>query len=315
MIKLNSIIEARNRISKVVKHTPLYFSNYFSQICHNQVYLKLDNLQITGAFKIRGASNFMLQIDSSKKKKGVITASSGNHGKAVACAAKMVGLPAKVVVPTDAPITKVNGIKEFGSEIIFWGKYTKERIEKAQEIAKDENLTFIHSFNHPWIIEGQGTTGLEILEDLPEADAVLVPIGGGGYISGISVAIKEQNPAVKIYGVEPSKSNCMWLSLRENKITELEHIDTIADGLRCNKPGDLTFSIVKKYVDDILLVNDKDIEIALKSLLKEEKLLAEPSGVVTLAALLSKKFLFKDKKVVAVITGGNVDMEFIKRLL
>lgn len=315
MIQLNSIINARNRISNIVKHTPLYYSQYFSQTFHSNIYLKLDNLQVTGSFKIRGAYNFISQISSSGQAKGVIAASSGNHGKAVAYAAREVGLSAKVVIPIDAPKIKVDGIQGQGAEVIFWGKYTKERLQKAKEIARKSDLIFIHSFDHPWIIEGQGTGGLEILDDLPEPDIVLVPIGGGGYISGISLAIKTRNPKVKIYGVEPLKSNCMWLSLKEKKITELKYIDTIADGLRSSKPGKLTFSIVNQYVDDILLVEEKDIIIALKTLLKEEKILAEPSGVVSLAALLSNRAMIENKNVVAVITGGNIDMELLKKLL
>jgi len=315
MIQLKDIQAGRERISKFIKHTPLYYSTYLSQISNHHVYLKLENLQNTNAFKVRGASNYILQVESSIGKRGLITASSGNHGKAVAYVASRIGYPVKVVVPTDAPLTKVKSIKDYGAEVIYWKKFTKERDEKAQKLAKDNQLTFIDSVDHPWIIEGQGTVGLEIIEDLPDIDTILVPIGGGGLISGISLAIKEKNPKVKIYGVEPIGSNSMFLSLQAGKVTELKNINTIADGLRSNHPGSLAFTIVKKYVDDIILVTDEEIRMALKTLLLEDKLLAEPSGAVTLAAILAGKVPFKSNKVAVVISGGNVDIENVKKLV
>lgn len=315
MTRLKNIQVANERISKFIKHTPLYPSVCFSKISNHHVYLKLENLQNTNAFKVRGASNYILQINPSIGKRGVITASSGNHGKAIAYVASRIGYPAKVVVPTDAPLSKVKSIKDYGAEIIYWKKFTKERDNKAKQLAKNNELTFIDSVDHPWIIEGQGTVGLEITEDLPAVEAVLVPVGGGGLISGICLAIKEKNPQVKIYGVEPTGSNSMYLSLQVGKLTKLKNINTIADGLRSTQPGGLAFSIVKKYVEDILLVTDAEIRIALKTLLMEDKLLAEPSGAVTLAALLSGKVPSKRNKVVAVISGGNVDIENIKKIL
>ena len=315
MIQLKDIQVTKDRISKFVKHTPLYYSVYFSKISNHHVYLKLENLQNTNAFKARGASNYILQLEPSLGKKGVITASSGNHGKAVAYVASRIGYPATVVVPTDVILSKVKSIKDYGAEIIYWKKFTKERDEKAKQLARDNELTFIDSVDHPWIIKGQGTVGLEIIEDLPDVEAVLVPIGGGGLISGICLAIKEKNPQVKIYGVEPTGSNSMYLSLQAGKLTELKYINTIADGLRSTQPGSLTFPIVKKYVEEILLVTDEEIKIALKILLMEDKLLAEPSGAVTLAALLAGKVPFKNNKVVAVISGGNIDVENIKEIL
>ncbi len=317
MTRLKDIqsVTVNERIFKFIKHTPLYSSAYLSQISNHHVYLKLENLQNTNAFKVRGASNYILQLESSIGKRGLITASSGNHGKAVAYVASRIGYPVKVVVPTDAPLTKVKSIKDYGAEVIYWKKFTKERDEKAQQLAKDNQLTFIDSVDHPWIIEGQGTVGLEIIEDLPDVEAVLVPIGGGGLISGISLAIKEKNPKVKIYGVEPIGSNSMFLSLQAGKVTELKNINTIADGLRSNHPGSLAFTIVKKYVDDIILVTDEEIRMALKTLLLEDKLLTEPSGAVTLAAILAGKLPFKNNKVAAVISGGNVDIENIKKYI
>ena len=315
MVQYSDVKLANERISQYIKHTPLYYSGYLSQVTNNQVFLKLENLQNTNAFKLRGAFNYTLQIDPSIGKRGVITASSGNHGKAVAYAASYIGYPAKVVVPVDAPLTKVKSIKDFGAEVIPWGRFTNERNEKAKEIAEKEGLIFIDSVDHPWIIAGQGTIGLEITEDLSEVEAVLVPVGGGGLISGVSIAVKEKNPKVKIYGVEPEGSNSMHLSLSKGKIAELENINTIADGLRSNKPGNLAFSIVKRYVEDILLVSDDEIRMALKILLMEDKFLAEPSGAVAMAALLSGRFPHKNMKIAIVVSGGNVDLENVKSIL
>ncbi|MFZ2331179.1 MAG: threonine/serine dehydratase [Atribacterota bacterium] len=315
MVNLKDIGYANKRITKYIKHTPLYYSSYLSNITHNKVFLKLENLQNTNSFKVRGAFNYILQIESSVGMKGVITASSGNHGNAVAFAASCAGYPARVVVPVDAPEIKIKAIKEFGAEVIPWGKYTSERNLKAKEIAKKEGLTFVDSVDHPWIIAGQGTVGLEIIKDFPEIENIIVPIGGGGLISGISIAVKEQKPDVRIYGTEPEESNSMYLSLSNGEITELNNINTIADGLRSNKPGYLTFDIVKKYVNKVLLVKDDDIKFALKTLLLKEKFLAEPSGAVALAALLSGKFQHQNSNVALVISGGNVDLEMVKKFL
>jgi threo-3-hydroxy-L-aspartate ammonia-lyase len=315
MVRLEDIQLARERISKYIKHTPLYPSSGFSHLCGNSIFLKLENVQNTNAFKVRGASNFLLQMNPSFGKQGVITASSGNHGKALAYVASKMGYPAKVVVPNNAPAVKVEAIQNFGAEVIHWGEFTKERDAKANQIAEKEGLTFVDSVDHPWIIAGQGTIGLEVAEDLADVEVILVPIGGGGLISGIAIAIKENNPKVKIFGVEPIGSNSMYLSIKEGKITERRNINTIADGLRSNQPGNLAFEIVEKYVDDILLVNDDDIVKAFKILLLEDKFLTEPSGAVALAALITGKFPCKNKKIVAIVSGGNIDIENIKKYL
>lgn len=315
MVNLKDIGFANKRIAKYIKRTTLYYSTYLSNIANNKVFLKLENLQSTNSFKVRGAFNYILQIESSVGMKGVITASSGNHGNAVAFAASCVGYPARVVVPVDAPEIKIKAIKKFGAEVIPWGRYTSERDIKAKEIAKKEGLTFVDSVDHPWIIAGQGTVGLEIIEDFPEIENIIVPIGGGGLISGISIAVKEQKPDVRIYGTEPEESNSMHISLIKGQIIELNNINTIADGLRSNRPGNLAFDIVKKYVNEVFLVKDDDIKFALKTLLLEEKFLVEPSGAVALAALLSGKFLYKNSNVALVLSGGNVDLDMIKKLL
>jgi len=315
MITLQDIRAARERVAGIINRTYLDHSATFSRLCGNQVFLKPENLQKTGAFKIRGAANHILQLDPQRARGGVITPSSGNHGQAVAYAASRAGFPAVVVVPEDASPAKVAAIRGYGAEVIFCGTTSLERIEKARELARERGMAFVHSFDDPWVMAGQGTIGLEILEDLPDVDAVLVPIGGGGLISGIATAIKESRPGVKVFGVEPAGSNSMYLSCRAGQVTELKGVNTLADGLRTSKPGELTFPVVQKYVDDILLVEEEEIKAALVTLLERGKLLAEPSGAVTVAALLAGKVPLQGKKVVAVISGGNVDLKLVARLL
>jgi len=315
MVKFAEIEEAQNRISHIVKHTNLEYSDFFSQISGHQVYFKTENLQYTNSFKPRGASNFVLQLDPDIAARGVIASSSGNHGQGVAYIASKMRYPCVIVVPKGAIEAKVQAIKSFGAEVIYCGTSSEERRKKARELSEERKMIFIHGFDDPKVIAGQGTIGLEILEDFPEVEVILAPIGGGGLISGILSAVKEKRPDIKVYGVEPSESNCMYVSLHEGKITKLLKTSTIADGLRSNRPGNLTFPIVKEYIDDIILVCEEDILKATKNLLLKAKLLVEPSGAVTSAALISKKIPGKNKKVVPIISGGNVDLKFIKKLL
>ena len=315
MIAFPDIIEAQQRIVNVITRTYLDHSATLSRLSGNEIYLKPENLQKTGAFKVRGAANFILKSDPQKICRGVITGSSGNHGQAVAYAAALADYPAIVVVPEDVSPAKAAAIKGYGAELVPCGTTSQERIEKAQELAQTKGLSFVHPFDDPWVMEGQGSIGLEILEDLPDVDAVLVPVGGGGLISGIATAIKGARPDTKVYGVEPVASNSMYRSLRAGKVTELTGIKTLADGLRTNKPGLLTFSVVQKHVDDILLVTEEEIKKALLFLLERGKLLAEPSGAVTVAAVLAGKVPLKGKKLAVVISGGNMDLKLLPRLI
>ena len=315
MVEFAEIKEAQNRISHIVKHTNLEYSDFFSLTSGHQVYFKTENLQYTNSFKPRGASNFVLQLDPGIAAKGVIAASSGNHGQGVAYIASKMGYPCVIVVPKGAIEAKVQGIKDLGAEVMYCGTSSEERRKKARELSKKRKMVFVDGFDDPKVVAGQGTIGLEILEDFPEVEVILVPIGGGGLISGILLAVKEKRPDIKIYGVEPIESNCMYVSLHEGKIIKLPRTNTIADGLRSNRPGNLTFPIIKKYIDDIILVREEDILKATKNLLLKAKLLVEPSGAVTSAALISKKIPGKNKRVVPIISGGSVDLEFIKKLL
>lgn len=308
MISLEDVKKARERIKDWIHETPLFSSATFSLWSGNEVYLKAENLQKSGAFKFRGAMNFMLSMDEEERKKGVVTGSSGNHGQALACAAKILGVKAIVVVPEDASTAKVAAIEGYGALVERCGRSSTERISRAMEIAEQREMTFVPPFDHPWIMAGQGTTGLEILDELPDVDAVLVPCGGCGLISGVATALKESSKKVKVYGVEPERSNSTYLSLKAGHIVELKNIETIADGLRTASPGKITFPIVQKYVDDVLLVSEEEIKKTVLLLLERAKLLVEPSGAVPVAALLYGKVPFKAKKTVALMSGGNVDL-------
>lgn len=315
IINLEEIKTAERRLKGVINRTRLDYSNTLSKISGNEVYLKPENLQKTGSFKIRGAVNHIFHIDKEKGRRGVITASSGNHGQAVAYAAALAGYPATVVVPENASSVKVAAARAYGAEIVYCGKVSTQRRSKALELAAEKGFSYIHGFDDPYVISGQGTIGLEILQDLTDADIVLVPVGGGGLISGIATAIKESKPKVKIIGVEPIMSNSMFLSLKAGRITELNTINTIADGLRSNKPGKLTFPTVQRYVDDIFLVTEEEIKTALITILERGKILAEPSGAVTVAAVLAGKIYYQHKKIVAVISGGNIELNMVAKLI
>lgn len=311
MITIREIREARERIAPHVNRTVLDPSRTFSELSGQTVFFKPENLQKTGAFKFRGAVNAIVSLSPDAGKKGVVTGSSGNHGQAVACAAQAAGYRATIVVPEDASPAKVAAIRGYGAEVLFFGHVSSERIARARELMVERGMTFIHPFNDTRIMAGQGTIGLEILEDLADADAVLVPIGGGGLISGIATAIKALKPSVKVFGVEPSRSNSMYLSLQEGHRITLERIETLADGLRTNIPGEATFEVIRQRVDDIVLIEEDSIRRAMRLLLERGKMLVEPSGAVTAAALLEKKLPFSGKKVVAVLSGGNVSMDLL----
>ncbi len=311
----SDILKAKERLKGVINQTHLQYSKTFSRWSRGEIYLKPENLQKTGSFKIRGAYNKISTLTEAEKRKGVITASSGNHAQGVAYSASLLGVKATIVMPIDAPKSKVEAVKDYGGNIIFHGQTSSERIERAAELAHKEGLIMIHSFNDPYVIAGQGTIGIEILEELPDTDIILVPIGGGGLISGISIAAKEKNKDIAIIGVEAEGAPTMTKSLRVGKLIKLDSIDTIADGIRTTQVGSITFEIAKELVNDVVLVNDEEIKEAVFYLLQRGKLLVEPSGAVTVAAVLSKKVNVKGKKCVAVLSGGNIDMALLKEIV
>lgn len=279
------------------------------------MYLKLESYQPIRMFKIRGAANKILKLSFEERKRGLIAASSGNHGLAVSYVAKLVGTTATIVVPTTAVQEKVNAIEEYGGRVIKHGLFHDERLSKALEIQKASGEVLIPPFDDPDIIAGQGTIGLEICEDLSDVSTVMVPIGGGGLISGIATAVKALKPATKVIGVEPEKASSMYQSLKTGKISQLLDTTSIADGLATRAPGQLTFEIAKRNVDEILLVSEEQIEKAVYTVMKECHMVLEPSAAAAIAALLEKVRLMSGEKVVVVVSGGNVSLKTLGTIL
>ena len=315
IVSFQNILEASRKIRNFVARTPTYHSVVFSQRTGAEVYLKLECFQPVGVFKIRGAVNKICSLSPSELKKGLVTSSSGNHGVAVAYAAKIYGAKAVVVVPENAVKEKVEAIETYGAEVVKYGKDYDEAYSKALEIQKKTGITFVHPFNDSFVIAGQGTVGLELLEDVPDLDTIIVPIGGGGLISGISVAAKTLNPNIRIVGVQPEGAPAVYRSWKAGKIVEVDSVNTVADGLAARKPLDLTFRIIKKYVDDILLVTEQEIGEAVLALLHEAHILAEPSGAASSAALLFKYHPKPKEKVVVIVSGANISIDYLASLL
>lgn len=309
------IESALNRVKPYVVETPILFSPQLSETTGTQVYLKCENLQRTGAFKLRGALNKLLAMEEQGAlPSGVITASSGNHGQAVAYAAKLRGLPCTVVVPEDVLPVKENAILAFGARVIRCGVTSSARIDLATTMAQEQGLEFIPPYDDPYIVAGQGTVGAEIVRQCPQVKSVIVPIGGGGLTSGVATAMKTMTSGCKVYAAEPSLANDTFLSCQAGHIVNIGPTATIADGLRTSHPGNFTFPIVQKYVDDVILVDEEIIALALQRLLLESKLLVEPSGATSVAALLQSKVSFTGP-VVCILSGGNVEWETVRTLL
>ena len=316
MIDLQDIRNAREAVGIFVKQTPLTHSHFFSDLCRGEVYLKLENLQVMNSFKIRGVLNRMLHLSAEEKNRGIITASAGNHAQAVALAAKKLNFPAKIVVPRNTPKIKIDKIKEYNVELILYGDIYDDAEEKAKELAKKEGLAYISPYNDELIIAGHGTIGLEILEALPNVDAVIVPVGGGGLISGIGVATKSIKPSVQIIGVQSEASPVMHESLKAGKIVSVQMRESIAEGLFGGiEQASVTFNLVRKHVDDLLLVKEETIKRAIYLLWDKEKQVVEGSGAAAVAPILENKDLFRSKTTVAVITGGNIEDKLLQEIL
>jgi len=314
-VTLSAIQEAKVRIVNVAYRTPLYYSPRLSALTKANVYLKLESYQPIRVFKIRGAANKILKLNPDERKRGLIAASSGNHGLAVSYLAKLTGTHATVVVPTNAVSEKVKAIEEYGARVVKHGLFHDERFEKALEIQKATGAVLIPPFDDPDVIAGQGTAGLEICEDLPEVERVIVPIGGGGLISGISTAVKALKPSTKLVGVEPEKASSMYESVKNGKITRLSDTTSIADGLATREPGALTYEIVKRNVDEIVLVSEEQIQKAVFTAMNECHLVIEPSAAAAIAALLEKIHPKPEEKVVVVVSGGNVSLKTLAAVL
>ena len=313
MLDLKHFQEAKKRVDEVIIPTPLIYSEAFSKECKNQVYIKPENLQRTGAFKIRGAYNKIMKMDDESKSKGLIASSAGNHAQGVAYAASKLGVKATIVMPKHTPLIKVEATEAHGAEVVLAGEVYDEAYQKACDLQKEHGYTFVHPFNDEDVIEGQGTIALEILEELPEADIILVPIGGGGLISGIACAAKQIKPTIKIIGVEPEGAASALAAINEDQVVALKEANTIADGTAVKEIGDMTFDYIKEYVDGIITVSDYELMDAFLLLVEKHKLIAENSGILSLAAL--KKLNEKNKKVVSLISGGNIDVLTISSMI
>lgn len=313
-VRLADILEAHAALGEVAHATPLDRSRTFSQMAGCDAYLKLENLQKTGSFKIRGAYNKIRLLTDAEKACGVIAASAGNHAQGVAYAASIAGARATIVMPEVAPLAKIIATRGYGAEVVLSGAVYDAAFEKATELQRTCGQTFIHAFNDNAVIAGQGTVGLEILRDLEDVTSIVVPVGGGGLIAGIAMAVKETAPHVKVYGVQAQGAPAMYMSKRAHSLKTIPDAVTMADGIAVKVPGDLTFAIIDKYVDDIVVVDDEAIATTILMLLERAKLMVEGAGAVSLAALLHGKVPAQGK-VVSVISGGNIDVNIISRII
>lgn len=314
-VSLAEINKARETLRGVVYKTGLVYNTTLSEITGNDVFLKMENLQRTGSFKLRGAYNRIAGLSAEERKNGVIASSAGNHAQGVALAATVYGIKSTIVMPKHAPLSKVAATRQYGADIVLHGDVYDEAYEEARRLQAETGATFIHPFNDPAVIAGQGTIALEILEDLPDVETVVVPIGGGGLISGIAVAMKSLKPAVKIIGVQAKNMPSMAGSLNQGKPVAVDGAPTIADGIAVKKPGDLTFEIVSKYVDEVVTVDEDEIAGAILLLLERAKAVAEGAGAASVAAVMHRLERGRRRKTVALISGGNIDVNILARTI
>ena len=312
--EIDDLTAAREKLSGAVHRTPIVSSRSLSERVGQPVFLKCENLQKTGSFKVRGALNRILNLSIEARERGVVTISAGNHAQAVAWAATRMGISSTVVMNAKASPTKARATEGYGGEVILQGTVF-EAFDLALEVAETRGLTFLHAFDDPLIVAGQGTLGFEIIEDVPNASTVVVPIGGGGLISGVALAIANLSPDTRVFGVEPDGACAMIQSLQKGEAVTLDHVDTVADGLGAPMAGDLNYEIVKRHVEDVVLVSDTEIRHAMALILARAKLLVEPAGAAAVAALLAGKIPLSKGPVVAVLSGGNVDMDRLPDLL
>ncbi len=305
-LTLNAFEEAYDIVSKVASETKLVYSEYLSAQTGGRIYLKPENMQYTGAYKLRGAYYKIYTMSDEEKNKGLITASAGNHAQGVAYAAQKFGVHATIVMPTTTPLIKVNRTKNYGAEVILHGDVYDEACAYAYELADEKGYTFVHPFDDLAVATGQGTIAMEIIKELPLVDIILVPIGGGGLACGVSTLAKLLNPKIKVIGVEPEGAACMQASLKNKKVTTLDSVSTIADGTAVKTPGSNIFPYVSEHVDDIVTVPDEDLVVAFLDMVENHKMVVENSGLLTVAAL--KKLDLKDKRAVAILSGGNMDV-------
>ena len=306
MLTLEKFEEASNIVTKVTHETKLIYSEYFSEKCGNSVYLKPENMQLTGAYKLRGAYYKISTLSDEERGRGLITASAGNHAQGVAYAASKYGVKATIVMPTTTPLIKVNRTKGYGAEVVLYGDVYDEACAKAYELAKEHGYTFIHPFDDPVVATGQGTIAMEIFKELPLVEYILVPVGGGGLATGVSTLAKLLNPKIKVIAVEPSGAACLKASLEKGKVTTLHNVNTIADGTAVKTPGKEIFPYLQQNIDEVITVDDNELVVAFLDMVENHKMVVENSGLLTVAAL--NHLGVKNKRVVSVLSGGNMDV-------
>ncbi|MCY6958755.1 threonine ammonia-lyase [Clostridium brassicae] len=314
-LDLNKVKKAQENIKGVARRTPLFYSSTFSKQSGYEIYLKCENKQKTGAFKIRGAYNKIANLTQEEKERGVIASSAGNHAQGVAYAATAFGIKSTIVMPATAPMSKVNATKGYGAEVVQFGEVYDECYTKAVEIQKETGATFVHPFNDEDVMAGQGTIALEILEDIPDMDAILVPIGGGGLIAGIAVAAKSINPNIKVIGVQAEIIASTKASLKAGKVVTVDGVKSLADGISVKTPGDISFKYIQQYVDEVVTVSEDEISYAEFKLMETSKLIAEGAGATPLAAVLADKIKVDGKKVAVLISGGNIDIAMVSKII
>lgn len=314
-VTFQMIVEAARNFRNIIKETDFCYSESLSDLTGGEVYLKLENLQQSGSFKIRGAYNKMIHLSDEEKACGVVASSAGNHAQGVAISATKLGIKSTIVMPKSAPFAKIYTTRKYGGEVVLEGEVYDEAYQKALEIKEATGATFVHPFNDPYVIAGQGTIGLELLKEQPDLDVILVPIGGGGIASGIALAVKSINPNIKVIGVQTKNAPSMYESVRSGHIESIPVNKTIADGIAVGRPGDLTFPLIQQYVDEIVTVSETEISQAFLLLLENCNLVCEGAGAVSVAAMLSGQLDLKGQKVGAVLSGGNIDINLIESII
>lgn len=306
MLTLEKFEEASEVVKKVTQETKLVYSDFYSAQTGNKVYLKPENMQFTGAYKLRGAYYKLSTLSEEERAKGLITASAGNHAQGVAYAAKCYGVKSVIVMPTTTPLIKVNRTKGYGAEVVLYGDVYDEACERAYQLAEEHGYTFIHPFDDLAVATGQGTIAMEIFKELPLLDYILVPVGGGGLATGVSTLAKLLNPKIKVIGVEPAGANCLQESMKEGRVVTLPHVSTIADGTAVKTPGSNIFPYISKNLDGIITIDDEELVVAFLDMVENHKMVVENSGLLTVAAL--KHIKAKNKKIVSILSGGNMDV-------
>lgn len=314
-LTIEKIEVAGRRLAGVAYHTPLYYSTSFSEMSGSTVYLKLENMQKTGSFKIRGAYNKVMSLGPAERAHGVIAASAGNHAQGVAYAAARAGLTCTIVMPSGAPISKIMATQNYGAEVVLAEGGYDEAYTRALELQEKSGATFVHSFNDPEVIAGQGTIALELLDDLPDIEAVVIPVGGGGLIAGMSYALKKLKPGIRVIGVQAGGAPAMYLSFKESRLVECQCTCTLADGIAIRKPGAAAYAIIRECVDEIVTVDDEEIAGAILMLLERSKIVVEGAGAAGMAAILYRKTSLAGTRTAVLLSGGNIDVNILSIII